>query len=121
MEHNEHFRMGMGTENVGPLLRTLVQMIRPQRILEVGAGYTTPFLLDGLKANEEICNGYIEGSLAMCTSLVPVIGYDQAAAVAYKAYENGKTVREVVLEDNLLSKEEVNRLLDYESMIKPKK
>ena len=54
MEHNEHFRMGMGTENVGPLLRTLVQMIRPQRILEVGAGYTTPFLLDGLKANEEI-------------------------------------------------------------------
>ena len=54
MEHEKHFRRGMGTENVGPLLRTLVQMIRPQRILEVGAGYTTPFLLDGLKANEEI-------------------------------------------------------------------
>ena len=54
MEHKEHYRKGMGTENVGPLLRTLVQMVRPQRILEVGAGYTTPFLLDGLKANEEI-------------------------------------------------------------------
>ena len=54
MEHEKHFRRGMGTANVGPLLRTLVQMIRPQRILEVGAGYTTPFLLDGLKANEEI-------------------------------------------------------------------
>ncbi len=54
MEHEKHFRGGMGTENIGPLLRTLVQMIRPQRILEVGAGYTTPFLLDGLKANEEI-------------------------------------------------------------------
>ena len=60
MEHDEHFRMGMGTENVGPLLRTLVQMIRPQRILEVGAGYTTPFLLDGLKENEEI---FDEGNL----------------------------------------------------------
>jgi len=60
MEHNEHYRKGMGTENVGPLLRTLVQMIRPQRILEVGAGYTTPFLLDGLKANEEI---FDEGNL----------------------------------------------------------
>ena len=56
MEHEKHFRRGMGTENVGPLLRTLVQMVRPQRILEVGAGYTTPFLLDGLKANEEIFN-----------------------------------------------------------------
>ena len=54
MKHNEHYRKGMGTENVGPLLRTLVQMVRPQRILEVGAGYTTPFILDGLKANEEI-------------------------------------------------------------------
>ena len=54
MEHKEHYRKGMGTENVGPLLRTLVQMARPQRILEIGAGYTTPFILDGLKANEEM-------------------------------------------------------------------
>jgi len=54
MEHKEHYRKTMGTENVGPLLRALVQMVRPQRILEVGAGYTTPFLLDGLKVNEEL-------------------------------------------------------------------
>ena len=54
MEHEKYFRPGMGTENVGPLLRTLVQMARPQRILEIGAGYTTPFILDGLKANEEM-------------------------------------------------------------------
>ena len=54
IEHSEHFRMGMGTENIGPLLRTLIQMIRPQRILEIGGGYTTPFLLDGLIANEKI-------------------------------------------------------------------
>ena len=60
MEHEKYFRRSMGTENVGPLLRTLVQMIRPQRILEVGAGYTTPFLLDGLKANDEI---FDEGNL----------------------------------------------------------
>ena len=60
MEHEKHFRRGMGTENVGPILRNLVQMIRPQRILEIGAGYTTPFLLDGLKANEEL---FDEGNL----------------------------------------------------------
>lgn len=60
MEHEKHYRKGMGTENVGPLLRTLVQMVRPQRILEIGAGYTTPFILDGLKANEEL---FDEGNL----------------------------------------------------------
>ena len=121
MEHEKHFRRGMGTENVGPLLRTLVQMIRPQRILEVGAGYTTPFILDGLKANEEICASYIEGSLAMCTSLVPIIGYDHAADVAHKAYKSGKTVREIAIEENVLDKKELEKILDPESMIKPSK
>ena len=44
----------MGTESVGPLLRSLVKMVRPNRILEIGAGYTTPFLLEGLEKNEEL-------------------------------------------------------------------
>ncbi len=89
-------------------------------ILSKGVDSFNNNLLKSLKADEEVCNGYIEGSLAMCTSLVPAIGYDKAAEVAYKAYKNNKTVREIVLEDKLLSNEEVNRLLDYESMIKPK-
>ena len=60
LEYEEHFRAGMGTESVAPLLRSLIQMMRPQRILEVGAGYTTPFLLDGLENNEMIVD---EGNL----------------------------------------------------------
>ena len=39
IEYPEFFRPGMGTENIGPLLRALVQMIRPNRVLEIGAGY----------------------------------------------------------------------------------
>jgi predicted O-methyltransferase YrrM len=34
----------MGTEAVAPLLTALVRLVRPQRVLEVGMGYTTPFL-----------------------------------------------------------------------------
>ena len=60
MEYEEHFRTGMGTESVAPFLRSLIQMVRPQRILEIGAGYTTPFLLDGLENNKEIID---EGNL----------------------------------------------------------
>jgi predicted O-methyltransferase YrrM len=60
IEHEKYFRPGMGTENVAPFLRTLIQMVRPQRILEIGAGYTTPFLLEGLELNNEIIN---EGNL----------------------------------------------------------
>ena len=54
LEYPEFFRPGMGTETVGPFLRSLVQMIRPNRILEIGAGYTTPFLLEGLVNNEHV-------------------------------------------------------------------
>ena len=60
MEHEKHFKAGMGTESVAPFLRSFVQMVRPNRILEVGAGYTTPFLLEGLELNNEIIN---EGNL----------------------------------------------------------
>ena len=74
-----------------------------------------------IKANKKICNDYIEGSLAMCTSLAPVIGYDKAAEIAHKAYKEGKTIREIVLKEGIISKEEVEKLLDHKSMIKSSK
>jgi len=89
-------------------------------ILSAGADTFNKKLLIDLQANEEVCNSYIEGSLAMCTSLVPAIGYDKAAEIAYKAYKTNKTVREVALEENILSKEEIDKLLDHKNMIKSK-
>ena len=53
-EYIEHFRPGMGTEVIAPFLRSMVQILRPNRILEIGAGYTTPFLLEGLVNNEQV-------------------------------------------------------------------
>ncbi|HEX6473245.1 MAG TPA: hypothetical protein VF069_29405 [Streptosporangiaceae bacterium] len=38
----------MGTEAVAPLLAALVRLVRPQRVLEIGMGYTTPFLAGAL-------------------------------------------------------------------------
>ena len=76
-------------------------------------------LVDNLEADEKACADYIEGSLAMCTSLAPVIGYDKAAHLARVAYEMGKTVREVAMEENVLPEDELNRLLDPRSMTEP--
>ena len=56
IEHKDFYRQGMGTENVGSFLRALVQMVRPNKILEIGAGYTTPFLLEAIINNERIFN-----------------------------------------------------------------
>ena len=90
-------------------------------LLTNGTRVFTDKLIIGLQANEEKCSGYIEDSLAMCTSLAPVIGYDKAAEIAYKAYECGKTVREIATEDKVLDKEQLDRLLDPKMMIIPDK
>ncbi len=78
-------------------------------------------LISDLKVDEKKCRDYIEGSLAMCTSLAPVIGYDKAASLAHLAYETGKTVREIAIEENVLPKEDLDRLLDPKSMTEPNK
>lgn len=56
LEYPEHFRPGLGTENVAPFLRSLIQMTRPNRVLEIGAGYTTPFILEALVNNQRVFN-----------------------------------------------------------------
>jgi len=77
-------------------------------------------LLLGIKADKEKCNDYIEKSLAMCTSLAPIIGYEKAAKIAYEAYNSGKTVKQVVLDNNILPKEEAESILDPINMLKSK-
>ena len=72
--------------------------------------------LQGLEADRERCEGLIEESLAMCTALAPVIGYDQAAAIAKQAHATGRTVREVALAEKVLPEEELKRLLDPRPM-----
>lgn len=67
--------------------------------------------IQGIGANRAVCSAYIERSLALVTGLVPKIGYDNAASIAKKAYETGKTIREVVLEENILPEEELDTLL----------
>ncbi len=68
--------------------------------------------IGGIKANEERCKSLIEESLAMCTALAPVIGYEAAAKLAKDAYKSGKTVREVAREQNVLPEKRLSQLLD---------
>jgi predicted O-methyltransferase YrrM len=45
------YDLHMGAENLGPMLYNLVRFTKPARILEVGAGYTSAFLLQALRDN----------------------------------------------------------------------
>jgi fumarate hydratase class II len=75
--------------------------------------------VEGLQVDEERAASMIEKSMAMVTSLAPVIGYDEAAAVAKEAHQSGRTIREVVRERQLLSEEQLEELLDPLRMTEP--
>ena len=73
----------------------------------------------GIEANEKRCNEFVEGSLAMCTTLAPIIGYDKAAAIAKEAYTTGKTIRQVAKEQKVLSDGDLNQVLEPRRMTEP--
>jgi fumarate hydratase class II len=75
--------------------------------------------ITGLEADVAKCEGNIENSLAMCTALAPVIGYDKAAKIAKVAYETGKTIREVALESSGLNRAKLDQLLDPRRQTEP--
>jgi len=93
-----------------PLIgRNLLQQIR---YLTGGCTIFTERLLLGLTADRERIGKDTERSLALVTGLVPAIGYDRAAEIAKEAQKSGKTIRQVAREQQLLSEEELDRLLD---------
>ena len=73
----------------------------------------------GIEANREHCEEMIEKSLAMVTSLAPVIGYDAAAKIAKESYATGKTVREVALAHKVLPPDKLAKILDPWRMTEP--
>jgi fumarate hydratase, class II len=81
-------------------------------ILATGSATFARRCISGLIANREHCEQGVEKSLAMCTSLAPLIGYDRAAEVAKIAHKTGRTVREVAAESSGVNSEELNAALD---------
>jgi fumarate hydratase class II len=75
--------------------------------------------IEGLKADRRRCEEMIEKSSALATALTPKIGYEEAARIAKKAYDQQKTIRQVAEEEGLFSRQELNLLLNPRSMISP--
>jgi fumarate hydratase class II len=73
----------------------------------------------GVTANEARCNELVEYSMAMVTSLAPIIGYDRAAEIAKESAKTGKTVRQLCREQQVLPAAELEAALDPVEMTKP--
>lgn len=72
--------------------------------------------IEGIEVNRDRCLAYAEGSLALVTALNPHIGYLNAAAVAKESLETGKSLRQIVLERELMNPDELAKVLNLEEM-----
>ncbi|MEN6437626.1 MAG: aspartate ammonia-lyase [Syntrophobacter sp.] len=70
----------------------------------------------GIQANEEQCGKHARNSTAVATALLPALGYEALCGVVARARESSRTVREVVLNEHLLSEMEFEELISPEAV-----
>ena len=76
-------------------------------------------LLVGLEVNEARCAELLDASLMTITALAPEIGYDKCSDLAKQAHKEGKTIKQLVGELNLMPAERLEELMDYDAMTRP--
>lgn len=86
------------------------------RLLTNAAAVFRERCVEGIAANRKRCEELVEYSMAMVTSLAPIIGYDRAAEIAKKSAATGRTVREICLEEKVLPESELEAALDPRKM-----
>lgn len=75
--------------------------------------------LDGITADRERCRELLELNPSIATALNATIGYDMASKVAKKAAAEKRSVRDVLREMDLVSEEDLDRVLDVRAMTEP--
>ena len=75
--------------------------------------------IDGITANKEVCLNMVKNSIGIVTALNPYIGYKNSTKIAKEALDTGKSVYDLVLEHELLSKEKLDEILAPENMLNP--
>ena len=75
--------------------------------------------VEGITANEEVCQGYVDNSIGIITYLNPFIGHHNGDLIGKEAAATGRSVRELVLEKELLDEETLNQVLSKENLMHP--
>ena len=75
--------------------------------------------VEGITANEKRCKELVDNSVGIVTAICPHVGYKKAAAVAKKAIRSGASVKDLILEEKMLTREEMEKILEPVGMTTP--
>ncbi len=98
----------------------IYNVLQSIRLLADSARSFTDNCVSGIEADEKRIKTMMENSLMLVTALNPHIGYDNAAKIAKKAYNDGTTLKEAAIALDLLTAEQFDEWVDPLTMIKPR-
>jgi aspartate ammonia-lyase len=96
-------------------------ILQSVRIMARAMTVLTERCVAGISANEAHCRALVTHSIGIVTALNPFIGYHNATRIAQQALASGRSVTELVLEEGLLSADELNDILMPENMTRPRR
>ena len=73
----------------------------------------------GITSNETRCRYFVENSVGIITAICPYVGYQKAAEIAKEAIKTGESVRKLIIEKGLLTKEQMDEIMDPVQMTEP--
>ncbi len=88
-------------------------------IMNNGFRSFTDHCLAGIEANEKRLKQYVEKSVGVITAVNPHLGYEAAARIAREAIMTGQSVRDLCLQNDVLTEEELDIILNPYEMTKP--
>ena len=88
-------------------------------ILSNAVGVFDKLCIAKMAANPDRCREYAEKSMSIVTALNPVIGYSKASEIAKEYLKSNKTMKELILEKNLVSSREIEKIFDLRKMTEP--
>ncbi len=94
-------------------------LLQSIKILNNGVSAFTEKCVSGIKADVDRCGEYAEKSLGIVTALTPYIGYEASAGIAREALASQRAIKEVAMGRGVLSRGELERVLDVEKMTEP--
>lgn len=72
-----------------------------------------------ITVNEKRCKDLVFNSVGIITAICPYVGYKKAASIAKKAIKTGRSVTQIAIEEKVLSKEKLEKILDINEMTIP--
>lgn len=91
-------------------------ILESQTIFMNAASTLRRFCVEGITANADICQRYVEHSIGVVTALNPLLGYEKATELAAEAMKTGKGIVELVREKKLLTEAQISKVLNPKAM-----